>query len=702
MRHKIVIFCFLLFKLHALQAGRLEKAFAAFERHDYFKAKALFEKSFKKDKTAASYGLSKIYGTRLNPYYQLDSAYNYIRISEESFHLTSEKEKVQFLKFSLDSIGIQIWKDSLDYKAYQRVSKIESVKAYQQYIDQYTDAIYRNDAIEQRNQLAFDQSRKINSSQAYQSFLEKYPSAKQRFEAANRFEERLFQEKTEKGDILSYKNFVANYPQSTFNEKAQDSVFIKSTKGQKVEDYYRFIKGSPKNKNVNKAWRSLYRLYSADYSPQRIIEFKIDYPDYPFVEELMIDMHLASKQFLPYRKNKHWGFMDKEGGIQIEAKYDFVEEFFEGLAMVGENGKVGFINKNGKTIIPFKYDDASSFREGVAIVTQNEKYGLIDRLGKELIGLKYDFIGPFKNELAVVANDTAYGYIDRTAAVRIPLTLEYASDYSNGYAVVQLNNMKGAIDKSGKLVIPCQYQWLEPFNASGICRAKNDSLFGILDYNGAEVQPFVYDLIDELNRELNIVAKENYYGYINKTGVLTIPITFNFVRSQYLKCRFQDQFARYNSENRFGIIDSSGEKIFPAIFEDIGQYSDSNWVAVKKRGLWGYSNQNLRLMIPYQYNMAFTFNQGHAIVMKDSLFGFIDADENYTIPPIYEKVTRLEDIGYLVYKEEKLGLNSFQLEKLLPTIYDHIEVYNEELLRIEENSEVYYFNLQTSKIIRSH
>ena len=686
--------------MHALHAGKLEKAFEALERYDYFKAKSLFEKFLKKDKTAASYGLSKIYGTALTPFFQLDSAYHYIQTSEAAFRLTEEKEREKLLEYSLDSLGIQIWKDSIDFKAYQRVIKIGTLESFQYYIDQYEDSNYKNDVIEKRNQLAFDQSLNVNSSASYQSFLEKYPDAKQRFEAANRYEERLYQEQTEKGDLQSYKSFVVKYPESLFNERAQDSVYVKSTKGQKVKDYYSFIKANPQNKNIQHAWHSLYRLYAADYSPQKIIEFRIDYPDYPFIDELMLDMHLASKQFLPFKQNNLWGFMDEEGSIQIQARYDFAEEFSEGLAIVGKEGKVGFINKNNKTVIPFKYDDAYSFKNGVAIVIQNEKYGLIDRLGKELNGLKYDFIGPFENELAVVANDTAYGYIDKTGAVRIPLTLDYAGDFSNGYAVVQLNKKKGMIDKSGKLVIPCQYQWLEKFNAVGICRAKNDSLYGLLDYNGAEVQPFVYDLIDELNKSLNIVVREGKYGYVSKTGKLTIPLSYDFDRTSYLKCRFQNHFAKYRSKDKFGIIDSSGQKIFPAIFEDIGQYSDSNWVAVKKRGLWGYSNQNLRLMIPYQYKMAFTFQHGYAVVLKDSLFGFIDTDGNYVISPSYEKVTTLNALGYLVVKDGKLGLVSFQLATKIPAIYERIEIYNDKFLVLEINSEVFYYNWNTSEIIR--
>ena len=43
-------------------------------------------------------------------------------------------------------------------------------------------------------------------------------------------------------------------------------------------------------------------------------------------------------------------------------KYDWVNNFFEGLASVKLNGKWGFIDKTGREAIPCKYDNVCSFR----------------------------------------------------------------------------------------------------------------------------------------------------------------------------------------------------------------------------------------------------------------------------------------------------------------------------------------------------
>jgi serine/threonine protein kinase len=50
---------------------------------------------------------------------------------------------------------------------------------------------------------------------------------------------------------------------------------------------------------------------------------------------------------IPFRKGDKWGFSNKYKKLIIEAKYDDVESFSEGLARVTLNGKKFYIDKNG-------------------------------------------------------------------------------------------------------------------------------------------------------------------------------------------------------------------------------------------------------------------------------------------------------------------------------------------------------------------
>jgi hypothetical protein len=55
------------------------------------------------------------------------------------------------------------------------------------------------------------------------------------------------------------------------------------------------------------------------------------------------------------------------------------------------NSKWGFINQQNEEICPIKYDWVFDFYEGIAQVKLNGKFGYIDTNGKELCEIKYGF-----------------------------------------------------------------------------------------------------------------------------------------------------------------------------------------------------------------------------------------------------------------------------------------------------------------------
>ncbi len=147
-----------------------------------------------------------------------------------------------------------------------------------------------------------------------------------------------------------------------------------------------------------------------------------------------------------------WGYKDENGNIVIPAKYDEVENFSEGLALVKINGKWGFIDKTDKLVIPAKYDDAWPFSDGLARVKINGKYGFIDKADKLVIPAKYDNAVGFSDGLASVKINGKWGFIDKTDKLVIPAIYDYVREFKNGKARVELNGREFYIDKNGNEV----------------------------------------------------------------------------------------------------------------------------------------------------------------------------------------------------------------------------------------------------------
>lgn len=84
-------------------------------------------------------------------------------------------------------------------------------------------------------------------------------------------------------------------------------------------------------------------------------------------------------------KGGTWGFIDINGEIVINARYENVYAFSEGKAAVRENQKWGFINKNGDVIVPCEYDKVeSSFKNGECKLLRDGKVFVFDKTGKQI------------------------------------------------------------------------------------------------------------------------------------------------------------------------------------------------------------------------------------------------------------------------------------------------------------------------------
>ena len=201
-------------------------------------------------------------------------------------------------------------------------------------------------------------------------------------------------------------------------------------------------------------------------------------------EALLLDTE--DSKLKKYCDSSRYGFK-VDGVVVIPAKYDFVDEFVEGLALVRLNKRYGFIDKTGREVIPLKYEAAFRFCEGLANVKLNNKDGFIDKTGKEVIPLKYEFAGNFSEGLACVLLNEKWRFIDKTGSEVITLKYKCADCFREGLVLVSLNKKYGFIDKTGKEVIPLKYEYGIGFRG-GVASVKLNGEWMKIDKQGNVVK----------------------------------------------------------------------------------------------------------------------------------------------------------------------------------------------------------------------
>ncbi|EFQ3457694.1 WG repeat-containing protein [Campylobacter jejuni] len=194
------------------------------------------------------------------------------------------------------------------------------------------------------------------------------------------------------------------------------------------------------------------------------------------------------------------GLIDKQGNLVIEAKYDDIWYFDDGLAKVKLNKKWGFIDKQGNLVIKAKYDDVDDFREGLAGVNLNRKWGFIDKKGKIIIKAKYDFIDDKDDEMVMFGS--------KHGLYLLLFKENILGCFHEGLALARINKKYGFIDKNENLVIEAKYDEVEDFD-KGLAIAKLDGKSGLLDKNGRVIVDFLYEKILVVNKDIIILVKNN-------------------------------------------------------------------------------------------------------------------------------------------------------------------------------------------------
>jgi hypothetical protein len=159
-----------------------------------------------------------------------------------------------------------------------------------------------------------------------------------------------------------------------------------------------------------------------------------------------------------------------------------------------------------------------------------------------------------------------------------------------------------------------------------------------------------YDFVDDCICGLAKVSKGNKSGFVNKKGVLIVPLTYDEVLT------FQEGMAAVRINNKWGYLDSTGAVVTEPQFEDAGSFYDS-LAAVKKQGKYGYINHQMRLVIPCTFELARGFAEGLAPVANSkNLWGYINKQGELILPYQYHFADLFNGGKARVMKDEKMML----------------------------------------------
>lgn len=104
-----------------------------------------------------------------------------------------------------------------------------------------------------------------------------------------------------------------------------------------------------------------------------------------------------------FEENGKYGLLTPDSqSVYVKPLYEYIDVFYNELAIVKRDGKWGMINKIGKEIVEPQYDYINPYSCGYARIAKNGKVGFLDDKFREAVSPSFTHAYPFKDGLAMV------------------------------------------------------------------------------------------------------------------------------------------------------------------------------------------------------------------------------------------------------------------------------------------------------------
>ena len=178
------------------------------------------------------------------------------------------------------------------------------------------------------------------------------------------------------------------------------------------------------------------------------------------------------------KSSEKWGFKNKKGEIAINAQFDVVTFFLDGMAVVSSGKKWGAIDKKGNFIISPQYEELMFDGNGLFLAQLGNKWGWVNKKNEITINPQFDESIWFNgSKLAPVRMGDKWGYINKEGQIIINPQFRKALPFNGDYAmVVNTDGKVGFIDKTGIFVVSPLY---DNIDETEYLRANSENLFGL-------------------------------------------------------------------------------------------------------------------------------------------------------------------------------------------------------------------------------
>jgi hypothetical protein len=276
------------------------------------------------------------------------------------------------------------------------------------------------------------------------------------------------------------------------------------------------------------------------------------------------------------------GADNRDGSIAVAPRYDFVDDFHEGRAMVRSGGLYGYVDAGGKVVVEPQYAIAGRYRLGLAEVDIGGRSALIDLEGRQVLAPRFASAIPFTKNVFWVSDGA------REQHKLKPGREEFSGPaFRPTGSVLRTNAKWGLVDASGAWIREPEFRDIAGFDPenNNLMWAQATTGWGLIRPNGTWALEPTFQYKHELSDGLAAVWRDGKLGYIDRAGQIAIPVRFDTsVGSSEFAAGLP---APAKLGKLTGLIDRSGNWVIEPAYDRIYPvYSDGPAPDLEFKGFW--------------------------------------------------------------------------------------------------------------------
>jgi hypothetical protein len=387
-----------------------------------------------------------------------------------------------------------------------------------------------------------------------------------------------------------------------------------------------------------------------------------------------------------YRQAGRWGLLNLKKEFITKAEFSSLTSaggsyIRASRAISPVTTKTGCLNLKGDIVLPFVYDDITLHDLHAIVMIKNlarYQYGLLDLSNKTILPVIYQDITPlgslryavrdFQGKTALCAEDGKWitGFdIDSLSVFQGDLAILYKGSY------------RGVIDRTGEVLADAKYRDIEIDRSESVKVRKPDAWMvidnqqrelrrteadaitamapnrlrrtlngksGLVDTLFHEIIPTSHDYIGSVEEEKFVVGARGKYGLMRTNGSLILPIEFDtLIRDGHL-VRAQH---RFEGKTGWDLYDTVGIRKTSRMYDRMD---------AAERGMYRVFHQHYAGAIDrvgYEriacvYDSLLSFSEDRVAVKFKGLYGIINREDVWQLPPQPNPLSLVGDRGYLI------------------------------------------------------